>query len=111
MWEEGQTSAPRLPHLELGASNDANSEHLVLREALDQALLSDVSSAGVEIVAGQLGSIQAPENGGCELQVRLASGGNTTLACSFLIDARGRAAGGGGNRLRGPESVSLVQVR
>ncbi|MFO7552958.1 MAG: hypothetical protein R6W80_16245 [Haliea sp.] len=94
-----------------GATNDANSEHLVLREALDQALLSDVSSAGIEIVAGQLGAIHAPEGGGCELRVRLASGGSTTLACRFLIDARGRAAGGGGNRLRGPESVSLVQVR
>ncbi|MDO8862661.1 hypothetical protein Q6D67_13200 [Haliea sp. E1-2-M8] len=94
-----------------GTTNDANSEHLVLREALDQALLADVRSAGIEVITGQLGPTHALENGGSQLQVRLASGGSVARGCRFLIDARGRAAGGGGNRLRGPESVSLVQVR
>lgn len=94
-----------------GATNDANSEHLVLREALDLALLADVRNAGVEVMAGQLGSIQTTEGDGCQLQVRLASGGSAALACRFLLDARGRASSGGGNRLRGPESVSLIQLR
>jgi len=91
---------------------EANTEHLVLRRQFDRALLEDVSAAGIPVLNGRLVRRTAAGDGLHGLAVRLEEAGPVQLACRFLVDARGRGVPGReAALLRGPETVSLVQVR
>lgn len=91
---------------------EANSEHLVLRRTFDRALLEDLGAAGIPVLMGRLVQRKSGADGMHSLAVRLDEDGPVQLACRFLVDARGRGVPGGETaQLRGPETLSLVQVR
>lgn len=104
-------ATPRRAHWN-NMQTEANSEHLVLRREFDRALLEDVGAAGIPVLAGRLLQRETTDNGAQSLTVRLEETGSAELACRFLVDARGRGVPGREAALRrGPETVSLVQVR
>ena len=104
-------ATPRLA-LWNGMKTEANTEHLVLRRDFDRALLEDVGAAGIPVLSGRLVQRDTTEEGIHSLAVRLEETGPMQLACRFLVDARGRGVPGReAAQLRGPETVSLVQVR
>lgn len=95
-----------------GESSTANTEHLVPRQAFDAALLADVSAAGVELLPGRLRQAADPEGDGLQVHIETPAGTPQLLHCRFLVDARGRSSpGSGASQLRGPETVSLLQLR
>ena len=108
---EVATATPRRAHWN-NMQTEANAEHLVLRREFDRALLEDVGAAGIPVLAGRLLQRETTDDGVHRLAVRLEESGTAQLACRFLVDARGRGVPGReAALLRGPETVSLVQVR
>ena len=104
-------ASPRRAHWN-GESNTANTEHLVPRQAFDAAALADAAAAGVELLPGRLRQVDDSTGADLCLHIEPPGGTATTLRCRFLVDARGRAsAGTGDQQLRGPETVSLLQLR
>jgi flavin-dependent dehydrogenase len=95
-----------------GATSDANIEHLVLRQRFDAALLEDAASAGVQLLAGRLRQLPQPNGNNPLLQIETPAGEVDKWSCRFLVDARGRTAtASGAGQVRGPETVSLLQLR
>jgi len=93
-------------------TTEANTEHLVLRREFDRALLEDVSAAGIPVLNGRLVRRSTAGDGLHSLAVKLEKTGPVQIACRFFVDARGRGVPGrDAAQLRGPETVSLVQVR
>ncbi len=91
-----------------GARSEANVESLVDRQRFERALLDDLERLGVPVLRGQVVSVQGSGEG-YEIEVD-AGGARRTLTADFLVEARGRAAPGGGlPRVRGVETVSLLQ--
>lgn len=108
---EVSAATPRRVHWN-NMQTKANSEHLVLRRDFDRALLVEVGAAGIPVLAGRLLQREKADDGTHRLAVRLEDTGIAQLACRFLVDARGRGVPGReAPLLRGPETVSLVQVR
>ncbi|MEJ2533433.1 MAG: FAD-dependent monooxygenase [Halioglobus sp.] len=104
-------ATPRLAHWN-GMKTEANTEHLVRRRDFDRALLEDVGAAGIPVLNGRLLQREAGEDGIHRLGIRLDDAGPAQLACRFFVDARGRGVPAReAALLRGPETVSLVQVR
>lgn len=94
-----------------GVDAEANRETLVDRAALDAALLEDLASAGVTVVAGRADEV-TPSGEGWQVGVRGADGGALALTAAFLIEARGRAAPAGGVRRRsGPATTAILHCR
>jgi flavin-dependent dehydrogenase len=94
-----------------GESSDANTEHLVLRQRFDVALLEDAAAAGVQLLAGRLRRVsQSGDNDAC-LHIETPVGRMEQWTCRFMVDARGRSAAAGRDPVRGPETVSLLQLR
>jgi flavin-dependent dehydrogenase len=93
-----------------GVDAEANRETLVDRSALDAALLEDMASTGVTVVAGRVDEVtQSGE--GWEVGVR-GDAGAAVLSSGFLIEARGRAAPAGGARRRsGPATTAILHCR
>ena len=81
-----------------------NQEFLLDRQRFDRALRDDLQRAGVRVVEGRVREV-AHEGGH---QVRLDDG--QVLMADFLVEARGRQAPLAPDRLRGPETVSLLNV-
>lgn len=95
-----------------GESSAANTEHLVLRQTFDAALLEDAGAAGVKLVAGRVRNIDYTHAEGPLVTVDSGADTMQRFSCRFLVEARGRAAPGtGAGQLRGPESVCLLQLR
>lgn len=91
-----------------GTHSRANWESLVDRQAFDRAALEDARSAGVSVVSGRIASCEAAVSG-YHVEVD-HEGTRTALEADFIVEARGRAAPGqGGARVRGAETVSLLQ--
>lgn len=81
-----------------------NQEFLLDRQRFDQALREDLQRAGVRVVEGRVREVV--QGGGHH--VRLDDG--QVLTADFLVEARGRQAPLAADRLRGPETVSLLNV-
>ncbi|SIR65373.1 Dehydrogenase (flavoprotein) [Aromatoleum tolulyticum] len=91
-----------------GTHSRANWESLVDRQAFDRAALEDARSVGVSVVTGRIVSCASAVNGH-HVEVD-HDGRRTTFAADFIVEARGRAAPGQGSaRVRGAETVSLLQ--
>jgi flavin-dependent dehydrogenase len=91
-------------------SSSANQERLVLREEFDQALLEDLHQAGITVIPARASRIDWPEDTLAGLSIADHDGKETRIDASFVVEARGRTAPGGGEaRIRGPETVSLLQ--
>lgn len=81
-----------------------NQEFLLDRQRFDRALRDDLQRAGVNVVEGRVREVV--HEGGHH--VRLDDG--QVLMADFLVEARGRQAPLAPDRLRGPETVSLLNV-
>lgn len=81
-----------------------NQEFLLDRQRFDRALRDDLQRAGVSVVEGRVREVE--HDGGHH--VRLDDG--QVLIADFLVEARGRQAPLAADRLRGPETVSLLNV-
>jgi flavin-dependent dehydrogenase len=93
-----------------GVSSSANQERLVLREEFDGALLEDLRQAGIEVVLARVGRIEWPEETLANITIVDQDDRESLVTAGFIVDARGRSAPGGGEtRIRGPETVSLLQ--
>lgn len=90
-----------------GATNSANTERLINRSELDQGIVQDLLAAGIEVISGRAGKIISQGNG---YKVELKANDDLVIEADFLVEARGRSAPGAGlDRLRGTETVSLLQ--
>ena len=90
-----------------GATNSANTERLINRSQLDKGILLDLEAAGVTVIRGRVAKTVAQDHG---YQVVLKDESAEPLHADFLVEARGRSAPGAGlERLRGSETVSLLQ--
>ncbi|MGB8971771.1 MAG: tryptophan 7-halogenase, partial [Pseudomonas capeferrum] len=81
-----------------------NQEFLLDRQRFDRALRDDLLSAGVTVVEGRVREVSQQDGH----RVRLDDG--QVLAAQFLVEARGRQAPLAADRLRGPETVSLLNT-
>jgi len=81
-----------------------NQEFLLDRQRFDRALRADLAQAGVTLVEGRIREVARAEGH----QVRLDDG--QMLQAEFLVEARGRQAPLAADRLRGPETISLLNV-
>ena len=87
-----------------GQHSQLNQEFLLDRQRFDRALRDDLARAGVTLVQGRVREVA--HVGGHE--VRLEDG--QLLRGRFLVEARGRQAPLAADRLRGPETVSLLNL-
>lgn len=81
-----------------------NQEFLLDRQRFDRVLRDDLQRAGVSVVEGRVREVM--HEGGHH--VRMDDG--QVLMADFLVEARGRQAPLAPDRLRGPETVSLLNV-
>ncbi|WP_027593456.1 NAD(P)/FAD-dependent oxidoreductase [Pseudomonas sp. LAIL14HWK12:I7] len=81
-----------------------NQEFLLDRQRFDRALRADLARAGVTLVEGRIREVARAEGH----QVRLDDG--QTLQAEFLVEARGRQAPLAADRMRGPETISLLNL-
>ncbi len=81
-----------------------NREYLLDRQRFDRALRDDLARAGVAVVEGRVREVLRASGH----QVRLDDGRH--LQADFLVEARGRQAPLAADRLRGPETVSLLNL-
>jgi len=81
-----------------------NQEFLLDRQRFDRALRADLARAGVTLIEGRIREVARAEGH----QVRLDDG--QTLQAEFLVEARGRQAPLAADRMRGPETISLLNV-
>lgn len=90
-----------------GATNSANTEMLINRSELDRGIGRDLQAAGVHLIHGRAGKIAA-DSDGFSVEIKDADAG--PVHADFLVEARGRSAPAAGlERLRGSETVSLLQ--
>jgi len=90
-----------------GATNSANTEMLINRSELDQGIGRDLQAAGVHLVHSRVGKVSETDAG---FSVALKDSDMAPLQADFLVEARGRSAPAAGlERLRGSETVSLLQ--
>lgn len=94
-----------------GASNSANTEQLVDRQQLDAGIWQDLQQAGVRCISARVTGIKHSAD---QVSVQFAPTSLSTppgeLSGCFLVEARGRQAPSAGlSRLRGPQTVSLLQ--
>lgn len=102
--------APDSPRCVLwnGVLSQANTERLIDRQRFDVALLEDLERHGIEVWRGRVVE-QAADGAGHRLEV-VCDGAHRRVEADFLVEARGRAAPAGGRaRLRGAETVSILQ--
>lgn len=88
-----------------GTRQQLNQEYLLDRQLFDRALREDLLHAGVTVIEGRVRDVDSDAHGH---RVVLDSG--QVLQADFLVEARGRQAPLTANRLRGPESVSLLNL-
>ncbi|MCU9532508.1 flavin-dependent monooxygenase QhpG [Pseudomonas mosselii] len=100
---EATTPATRQVHWN-GERLQPNQECLLDRQRFDQALRDDLRRAGVELVEGRVREVERGQG----YRIHLDDG--RTLHGEFLVEARGRQAPLSEGRLRGPETVSLLNL-
>lgn len=105
------TAAPLSPRLASwnGSGNQYNGEHLVARPLFDRALEADLRDAGIEPIAGRVQRVE-DHDGQWRIDYRGRDSQPGTLTGDYLVEARGRSGAlPSPNKLRGPETVSLLQ--
>ncbi|QXI36221.1 flavin-dependent monooxygenase QhpG [Pseudomonas xantholysinigenes] len=100
---QATTPATRQVHWS-GERLQLNQECLLDRQRFDQALRDDLRRAGVELIAGRVREVARQRR----WQVSLDDGQG--VAGDFLVEARGRQAPLAEGRLRGPETLSLLNL-
>ena len=105
------TPSPRLANWN-GIPSQANTERLVQRELFDRALLTDLEDAGVDLLPGRISkTTEGKVAANITVQGTDSDGRSFSLEGQFFVDARGRSAPGDRQaRMRGPETVSLLQA-
>jgi flavin-dependent dehydrogenase len=92
-----------------GTSSEANTERLIRRDIFDQALLQDLQSTETEIIAGRINKVEHLDSA-VSLTGKSTDGQPFLLTGDFFVEARGRSTPSGKQpRMRGPETVSLLQ--
>lgn len=86
-----------------GVEQRRNQECLIDRPSFDAAIREDLQAAGIELIEARVRSLDASGSGH---RVQIEPG--EALHADFLVEARGRQAPLGGQRLRGPETLSLL---
>lgn len=86
-----------------GVEQRLNQEFLIDRPSFDLSIREDLRAAGVEVVEARVRSVDSSQTGHL---LQLDSG--EIMAADFLVEARGRQAPLAGRRLRGPETLSLL---
>jgi 2-polyprenyl-6-methoxyphenol hydroxylase-like FAD-dependent oxidoreductase len=90
-------------------SRSANVERLVQRQQLDQAINADLLAQGIEPLNGQVTKLEWRHQQ-WQAHCQLSNGQQQLITADYLVDARGRSAPlGHGQRVRGPESVTIYQ--
>ncbi|MBV4491706.1 flavin-dependent monooxygenase QhpG [Pseudomonas oryzicola] len=101
----GQAAMPATRRVQWNARQlQLNQEFLLDRQRFDRALRDDLQQAGASVVEGRVRDVS---HDGVH-QVRVDDG--QVLLADFLVEARGRQAPLTADRLRGPETVSLLNV-
>lgn len=114
--------SPRRAHWR-GTDNAANTERLVDRPRFDAALLDDVRRAGVEVVCARVLAWSeegegvrvvyqregVPDGAPAGLGASVTPAPPSVCQADFVVEARGRAAPQVAGRVRGAETVSLLQ--
>ncbi|AOE85766.1 flavin-dependent monooxygenase QhpG [Pseudomonas sp. TCU-HL1] len=80
-----------------------NQESLLDRSRFDTAIREDLREAGIEVLEARVLKVESTDDGHL---IHLEPG--EPLRADFLIEARGRSAPLAGGRLRGPETLSLL---
>jgi flavin-dependent dehydrogenase len=104
------TVAPPSPRRVMwrGKASAINTERLIYRPDFDAALLRDAARQGVTLRDAQVEGWRETENG--KVAINLKSGSeNAGFVADFVVEARGRAAPLLASRIRGAETVSLLQ--
>lgn len=86
-----------------GDSQSLNQERLLDRQQFDAAIRQDLRTAGIEVLEARVLKVTSDEQGHL-LQIEPGD----VLHADFLVEARGRQAPLAGGRLRGPETLSLL---
>ncbi len=86
-----------------GEAQSINQECLLDRPVFDAALRDDLRAAGIEVLEARVLKVaHGPDGHAVHLE------GGEVLRAGFLVEARGRSAPLAGGRLRGPETLSLL---
>ncbi|BAN49197.1 NAD(P)/FAD-dependent oxidoreductase [Metapseudomonas resinovorans] len=86
-----------------GDGQSINQECLLDRPQFDAAIREDLRDAGIEVVEARVLRVESTGDGHL---IHLDQG--EPLRAGFLVEARGRSAPLAGGRLRGPETLSLL---
>ncbi|MDH4611012.1 tryptophan 7-halogenase [Pseudomonas sp. BN102] len=86
-----------------GDGQSINQECLLDRPPFDAAIREDLRAAGIEVLEARVLKVESAEDGHL---INIESG--EPLRADFLVEARGRQAPLAGGRLRGPETLSLL---
>ncbi|BFM14426.1 NAD(P)/FAD-dependent oxidoreductase [Maricurvus nonylphenolicus] len=92
-----------------GSNSEANTERLIRRDLFDQALLQSLQETGIDVINGRVNKVEV------NVERCVVSGKDThnlpiQLEGDFFVEARGRSTPSGKQpRMRGPETVSLLQ--
>ncbi|MFJ1211222.1 flavin-dependent monooxygenase QhpG [Burkholderia pyrrocinia] len=91
-----------------GDTRTLNHEHLIDRRRFDAALRRDLADAGIAVLEATVRAVQANGDGHA-IRVDTPEGADT-LHAAFLVEARGRLAPLARDAVRGPQTLSLLNV-
>ncbi|AYF86331.1 FAD-dependent oxidoreductase [Pseudomonas sp. DY-1] len=86
-----------------GDGQSINQESLLDRPRFDAAIREDLREAGIEVLEARVLKVESTDDGHL---IQIEAG--EPLRADFLVEARGRQAPLAGGRLRGPETLSLL---
>ncbi len=91
-----------------GDTRTLNHEHLIDRRRFDEALRRDLAEAGIEVREATVRAVQTDGDGHA---IRIDTpAGTDTLHAAFVVEARGRLAPLARDAIRGPQTLSLLNV-
>ncbi|KER74054.1 FAD-dependent oxidoreductase [Burkholderia cepacia] len=91
-----------------GDTRTLNHEHLIDRRRFDAALRRDLADAGIAVREATVRAVQADGDGHA---IRIDTpAGDATLHAAFVVEARGRLAPHARDAMRGPQTLSLLNV-
>ncbi|PFH19862.1 flavin-dependent monooxygenase QhpG [Burkholderia sp. JKS000303] len=91
-----------------GDTRTLNHEYLIDRRRFDEALRRDLADAGIKVREATVRAVQADGDGHA---IRVDTPiGEETLYAAFVVEARGRLAPLARDAIRGPQTLSLLNV-